>query len=161
MNSEQDYTSAGTPSPEQVEDGIHRSQDFTVGHWDMYDGEEKIAEFVNDLVLGGRAISQRMDIAAGGSAIGLTAYSPALKVWHYLLTSDVGITTLFTGIVTSPGDAHTTQAPLDDGRTKHRKWSLTLKPDGNVRELSVASEDDSQTWTTEYDLLWVKHESKL
>ena len=91
----------------------------------------------------------------------MTAYSPALKAWHYLLTSNIGVTTLFTGVVVRPGEAHyTTQAPLDNGRTRQRKWSLALQPDGNVRELSVASEDGSQTWATEYDLLWVKHEAK-
>ena len=147
------------PAPTPCTDPIYRRQDFTVGHWDVYNGDKKSAEVLMEASLGGCAIHETWTVPAGkkGNGLGLFVYSDLLKTWHYLWASDTGSTTSFKGAEVKPGEIrYVTEKPLTDGKVRLRHWSLILQPDGKVRELSVGTEDGGTTWTTEYDLTWVK-----
>lgn len=138
---------------------IYQQHDFTVGHWDVYNGDKKSAEVLMDKVLDGCAIHETWTTPAGkkGNGLGLFVYSDLLKTWQYLWASDTGSTTSFKGAEVKPGEIrYVTEKPLPDGKIRLRHWSLILQPDGKVRELSVGTEDGGTTWTTEYDLTWVK-----
>lgn len=140
-------------------DAIHAGQDFTVGVWDVYNGDTKSAEVKMEKVLDGCAIHETWTVPEGrkGNGFGIFVYSSLLKGWNYLWASDTGATTSFIGQIIKPGEIlYVTEKPLGDGKVRLRHWSLIQQPDGRVRELSVGTEDGGATWTTEYDLYWVK-----
>jgi hypothetical protein len=150
---------ASAQAPAACGDPLYQGQDFSVGHWDVLNAGKKTAEVLMEKALDGCAITEHWTVPAGkkGNGIGLFVYSALLKGWSYLWASDTGSTTAFTGSITKPGEIlYVTEKPLGDGKVRLRHWTLTLQPDGTVRELSVGTEDQGKTWTTEYDLLWVK-----
>lgn len=155
-------TPAAAQSPAQsapCADPLYAGQDFTVGIWDVYSNGKKSAEVKMEKVLDSCAIHETWTVEPGrkGNGIGLFVYSSLLKGWSYLWASDTGATTAFTGQIIKPGEIrYVTEKPLGDGKVRLRHWSLIQLPDGKVRELSVGTEDGGATWTTEYDLLWVK-----
>lgn len=140
-------------------DAIYAGQDFTVGEWDVYNGDKKSAEVKMEKVLDGCAIHETWTVPQGkkGNGLGIFVYSSLLKGWSYLWASDTGATTSFIGQIIKPGEIrYVTEKPLGEGKVRLRHWSLIQQPDGRVRELSVGTEDGGATWTTEYDLYWVK-----
>jgi hypothetical protein len=152
---------AATPAPDLpcTEDPKFREQDFTVGHWDVYNGETKSAEVLMELVLADCAIHETWTTMGDrpGDGLGLFNYSRLLGDWGYYWVSETGAATSFRGGLVEPGNMlFVTERPLPDGGVRLRHWSLILQPDGRVRELSVGTEDGGATWTTEYDLMWVK-----
>jgi hypothetical protein len=142
-------------------DAHYRAQDFAVGTWDVYAGDKKTAEvriepILNDCVL--RETWTELGRPDGNGA-GLFNWSALLGTWVYHWATDTGATTTFVkGSLIQPGEMrYLTDKPLGDGKVRHRQWTLAANPDGTIREVSVGSNDDGKTWTTEYELKWVKH----
>jgi len=147
------------PAPDCAADPIYQQQDFTLGHWDVYNKGVKTAEVKMERVLGGCAIYEvwtPLGENKKGHGLGLFAYSRMNKQWGYFWVADNPANTVFTGSLIKPGEMrYVTERPLPTGGTRLRHWTLSLEPDGTVRELSVGT-DDRKTWTTEYDLIWHK-----
>lgn len=142
-----------------AEDPQFRQQDFTLGTWDVYAGTIKAAQVRMERVLGGCAIHETWTQMGNrpGNGLGMFTYSRQLKSWHYLWAADNAAATSFNGSMIQPGEMHYAMTyPLAKGGARVRHWSLTLLPDGRVRELSLGSDDEGKTWVTEYDLTWVK-----
>lgn len=147
------------PPPPCAEDPKFREQDFSVGYWDVYRGEDKTAEVLMEIVLEGCAIHETWTATDDrpGDGLGIFTYSRILGDWGYFWASETGSATSFRGGLTEPGNMlYVTERPLPDGGVRLRHWRLILEPDGRVRELSVATEDGGESWFTEYDLMWVK-----
>ncbi len=152
------------PPPKPTEtcraDSLFRSQDFTVGHWDVFNGDKKTAEVTMTLILNDCVIEERwtvLDPSRGGNGVGLFNYSPLLKNWGYYWATDTGGTTSFRGSLIKPGQMrYVTERPMPNGKVRLRHWTLFANPDGTIRELSVGTEDGGTTWITEYDLKWVQ-----
>jgi hypothetical protein len=141
-------------------DARFREQDFTVGTWDVFAGADKTAEVSMTLILNDCVIEERWKVTNGrptGNGTGLFNYSPLLKAWVYHWATDTGSTTTFRGSLIKPGEMrYVTERPMPNGATRLRHWTLAAQPDGTVRELAVGTEDGGKTWTTEYDLKWVR-----
>lgn len=146
------------------QDPLFAQQDFTVGHWDVFDEKGKRAEVLMERVVEGCAIHEEWYSADGSkmTGIGLFNYSPIRKNWTYAWASSRGAASLFDGALIEPGNMRfVTERPGDaPGTTRLRHWSLIALPDGRVRELSVATEDGGASWITEYDLYWVRKAGK-
>jgi len=148
-----------SPPPSCAADPMFRQQDFTIGSWDVSRNGAKNAEVHMERVLGGCAIQEHWVVPAGksGAGIGLFTYSRVLKAWTYAWAADTGAATMFTGQSISPTEIrYDTERPLPNGGKRLRHWTLSLQPDGRIRELSVGSDDNGATWTTEYELFWTK-----
>lgn len=141
-------------------DAKFREQDFTVGNWDVYAGDKKTAEVSMTLILNDCVIEERWKVTNGrptGNGVGLFNYSPLLQNWGYHWATDDGGTTSFRGSLIKPGEMrYVTEKPLPGGKVRLRHWTLYAMPDGTVRELAVGTEDAGKTWTTDYDLKWVR-----
>ncbi|WP_164155895.1 hypothetical protein [Sandarakinorhabdus rubra] len=140
-------------------DARYRAQDFTLGNWDVFSGTTKTAEVSMTLILNDCVIEERWTGYRGGddNGIGLFNFSPLLGNWGYYWATDAGTTTSFRGGLIRPGEMrYVTERPLGGGKVRLRHWTLSANPDGSIRELSVGSEDGGQTWSTEYDLKWVR-----
>jgi hypothetical protein len=140
-------------------DPRYRQQDFTLGEWDVFSGTTRTAQVSMQLILNDCVIEERWTSVRGrdDNGVGLFNFSPLLGNWVYHWATDVGTTTTFRGSLIRPGEMrYVTERPLGDGKVRLRHWTLSANPDGSIRELSVGSEDGGQTWTTEYDLKWVR-----
>ena len=153
-----------TPAPKTcAEDPIFSQMDFVLGEWDVYDGDRpeapRTATVRMEKVLGGCTIDETWTGLSEGESdgLGLFTYSRILKSWHYFWAAAGGGTTYFTGSERKPGAIrYVTSRPTPSGGVRLRHWTLSLEPNGRVRELSVGTEDGGKTWTTEYDLWWTK-----
>jgi len=141
-------------------DAKFREQDFTVGSWDVYTGATKTDEVTMTLILNDCVIEERWTKTNGkptGNGVGLFNYSRLLGSWGYTWATDDGAATVFRGNLTRPGEMlYVTEKPLPGGKVRLRHWTLTAMPDGTIRELAVGTEDGGKTWTTDYDLKWVR-----
>ncbi len=140
------------------DDPLFHQQDFTVGDWDVYEGQIKTAEVRLEKALKDCAIRETWTSTEGKSVdgLGLFMYSRLLKSWGYFWVADNGWTTIFTGAMQQPDRMlYTTEAPLANGGKRLRHWSLALQPDGSVQELSIGT-NDGKTWKTDYELIWRK-----
>lgn len=146
-------------------DAKFRELDFTVGSWDVYTGDKKTDEVTMTLILNDCAIEEHWKKTDGhptGNGIGLFNYSRLLGSWGYTWATDDGAATVFRGNLAKPGEMlYVTEKPLPGGpngekRVRLRHWTLTLMPDGTIRELATGTEDGGKTWTTDYDLKWVR-----
>ncbi|WP_298171669.1 hypothetical protein [Novosphingobium sp.] len=137
-----------------------REQDFTLGSWDVYTGEKKTDEVTMSLILNDCAIEEHWKKTDGhptGNGIGLFNYSRLLGSWGYTWATDDGAATVFRGNLVKPGEMrYVTEKPLPGGKVRLRHWTLYAMPDGTVRELAIGTEDGGKTWTTDYDLKWVR-----
>ena len=137
-----------------------RQQDFTIGAWEVFGKDKAKSSAIVEIkpVLGGCALEEIWTVTDGrptANGRGLFTYSRQLGVWHYLWAADTGSSTEFKGRQTSPNTlVYETSASTKNGGKRQRRWTLSLEPDGWVRELSVASEDEGATWLVEYDLFW-------
>jgi hypothetical protein len=158
---------AGVPASAQQapadtcrKDAHYRAQDFSAGTWDVYAGDRKTAEvriepILNDCVLRETWTEIGQPV---GNGTGLFNYSALLGTWVYHWATDNGATTTFKGNPVQPGEMrYLTEKPLGDGKVRQRQWTLAVNPDGTIREVSIGSNDAGKTWTTEYELKWVKH----
>ena len=141
-------------------DSRFREQDFTLGSWDVYTGEKKTDEVTMSLILNDCVIEEHWKRADGrptGNGIGLFNYSRLLGSWGYTWATDDGAATVFRGNLVKPGEMlFVTEKPLPGGKVRLRHWALMLMPDGTIRELATGTEDGGKTWTTDYDLKWVR-----
>lgn len=137
-----------------------REQDFTLGNWDVYTGDTKTDEVTMTLILNDCAIEEHWTNTDGkptGKGIGLFNYSRLLGSWGYSWATDDGAATVFRGSLIKPGEMrYVTEKPLPDGKVRLRHWTLYAMPGGTIRELSIGSNDGGKTWTTDYDLTWVR-----
>lgn len=147
-----------------TQDPLFAQQDFTLGHWDVFDEKGKRAEVLMERVVDGCAIHEAWYSPDGSkmTGIGLFNYSRIRKSWTYAWASSRGSTSLFDGTLIEPGNMRfVTERPGDKpGTTRLRHWSLIALPDDRVRELSVATEDGGASWITEYDYIWVRKAGK-
>lgn len=144
-----------------VTDPAFRSQDIAIGRWTVTVADRQVATVEIRSTLDGCALHEDWLQADGrpgaDNGTGLFTYSPAWRQWHYLWASDKGTSSAFFGTVLGKDEIrYVTRQSLDPARSRLRHWTLTLLADGRVRELSVATEDDGASWTTEYDLYWTR-----
>jgi hypothetical protein len=145
--------------PACAKDPLFAQQDFTLGHWDVFNADRKSAEVLMERALDGCAIHETWSSPDGSkvTGLGLFNYSRILKAWSYAWAASSGASTIFQGSLIEPGHMrYVTERPGAGGATRVRHWDLIALPDGRVRELSVATEDGGTTWATEYDLMWVR-----
>ncbi len=154
---------ADPPAPACADDPLYRQLDFTAGTWDVFGPNGKNAEVTMAPALNGCAIQESWKKPGGGNGngLGLFTYSRILKGWTYAWASDTGAATSFVGGLVKPGEMlFKTQRPGPSGGVRTRHWSLIAMPDGSVRELSLATDDEGKTWITEYDLKWVRKQAQ-
>lgn len=133
--------------------------DFTLGKWQVTTLEGARRSVVTMAsVLDGCAIYEVWARPAGekGNGKAFLTFSEYLGKWTYYWVSDKGAAIIYTGELVAPGNMRfVTEFPTEKGM-RRRHWSLITKPNGGVRELSRITDDDGESWRTEYDLQWAK-----
>lgn len=139
-----------------------RQLDYWVGEWEVFSADGKKSSDVSvTKVLNTCGISEvwRAARSPNGDGLGLSTYNSRTDKWEYFWVSAAGATSHFEGTLLADGMRFRLLQPMPNGVLRLRHWSLIKKPDGKIEELSVGSNDDGVTWTTEYDLTWVPKKS--
>ena len=151
-----------TATPGSAADGPcsaapHRHFDFWIGSWDVYAAETKQLAGHNRIerVHGGCALQENWTGARGYIGSSVNFYDPADGLWHQLWRDNTGLTLRLAG-------------GFADGRMRlygfgpagseppllHR---ITWQPigSGRVRQHWQSSKDWGETWSTEFDGLYL------
>jgi len=134
----------------------YRQLDFILGSWEVSNKGKKTADATFEPVsTSSCGLAETWRNANGGGGNGLFANSPVGHGWQYFWVPSSGLPTwLHDGVPTGNGEEmqFTITRTLADGTSHVSHWTLTKMPNGQIRELSVNTEDGK----TEYELYWTK-----
>ena len=138
-----------------------RQFDFWVGEWDVFNpqgiqsGTSRIERILADCV-----ILENWTDRFGSQGKSFNKYDTANKRWEQFWVDEQGSTTYFKGKLEDKNMVFHAEAPQPDGKMGERKLTFfNLGPD-KVRQFSQVTTDGGKTWTTEYDLNYVRRGSE-
>ena len=122
--------------------------DFWIGHWNVIDPAGKVAGHNRiDAIVGGCALSENWDGAAGNRGKSYNAYDARTKTWQqFWVDARGGVLHLSGGLEGRSMVLRSTQPGTHVDRIT---W--TPNDDGTVRQLWESSDDVGKTWKTEFD----------
>lgn len=134
-----------------------RQFDFWIGEWDVLTtqgiqaGTSKI-----DLILGDCVILENWTDRFGSQGKSFNKYNTANKIWEQFWVDEQGTTTYYHGKLEGKNLVFHAD-PTPDGKTGERTMTFfNLGPD-KVRQLGQITNDGGKTWTTQFDLTYVRH----
>ena len=134
----------------------YRQLDFWVGDWDVFSGKQKVGASSVQLILKDCVVFENWTGLQGGTGKSLNKYNPVTQQWEQFWVSDSGTTNYFKGSLVDGEMRYVLEMPAPSGGTLIRHLTFSRLPEGKVRQFSQASLDNGKTWTTEYDLVYVK-----
>src|SRR5262245_45111748 len=133
-----------------------RQFDFWIGEWDVLNpqgiqaGTSRI-----DLILSDCVILENWTDRFGGQGKSFNKYNTANKTWEQFWVDEQGTTTYYHGKLEGKNMVFHAD-PSPDGKTGERTMTFfNLGPD-KVRQLGQITNDGGKTWTTQFDLTYVR-----
>jgi hypothetical protein len=125
-----------------------RQFDFWIGDWNVIDPAGKVAGHNRiEAIVGGCALSENWDGAAGNRGKSYNAYDARTSTWQqFWVDARGGVLHLSGGLVGKSMVLRSTRAGAHVDRIT---W--TPNDDGTVRQLWESSEDSGTTWKVEFD----------
>ena len=122
--------------------------DFWIGHWNVIDPAGKVAGHNRiEAIVGGCALSENWDSAAGNRGKSYNAYDARTKTWQqFWVDARGGVLHLSGGLEGRSMVLRSTQPGTHVDRIT---W--TPNDDGTVRQLWESSDDAGKTWKNEFD----------
>ncbi|MCI0351174.1 MAG: tetratricopeptide repeat protein [Acidobacteriales bacterium] len=134
-----------------------RQFDFWIGEWDVFTpqgvqaGTNRIERILGDCV-----ILENWTDRLGSQGKSFNKYHTDKKRWEQYWVDEQGTTTHFWGQLEGKNMVFHAEAPQPDGKMGERKLIFfNLGPD-KLRQFSQITTDGGKTWTTEYDLTYVR-----
>ncbi|MBS1717531.1 MAG: hypothetical protein JSS72_07345 [Armatimonadetes bacterium] len=129
--------------------------DFWVGSWDVYSGKDLDGHDMVEKSLDGNAITERWKgVSPGDEGMSLFYYRPFLGSWKQVWVTPVGMYKEKESELVPGGIRFTGKAFGPKGRTIDDRTTLTLNPDGTVRQVIERSKDGGKTWEVGYDAIY-------
>ena len=128
---------------------LKRDFDFWIGEWNVTQGGQFAGKNNITSILGGCALYEQWDSAAGIQGKSFNYYDPAHDHWRQIWIDDTGGIIEFTGEARDGGIFYTAETIAGDVVT-HHKFEFTQNGDGTVRQFWQTS-TDRETWTTIWD----------
>lgn len=134
-----------------------RQFDFWIGEWDVFNsqgiqsGTSKI-----DLILGDCVVLENWTDRFGGQGKSFNKYNREKKRWEQYWVDEQGSTTFFWGKLEGANMVYHAEAPQPDGKMGERELTFFNLGPNKVRQFSRITTDGGKTWTTEYDLTYVR-----
>jgi tetratricopeptide (TPR) repeat protein len=126
-----------------------RDFDFWLGNWNVTQGGQFAGKNSITSILGGCALFEQWDSAAGIQGKSFNYYDPAHDHWRQIWIDDTGGIIEFTGKARDGGIFYTAETRSGDTVTYH-KFEFTQNGDGTVRQFWQTSTDKT-AWTTIWD----------
>jgi hypothetical protein len=135
--------------------------DHWVGEWDVYVGDRQVGQ--NRIVksLDGFAVEEFWENANGGRGRSLFVFLAAKGQWKQLWTSDQGWVVDKTGTPVENGIYLEGTSTFADGRVEKSREYLTRNPDGSVRQLLEAWDEEAKAWKPSFDGKYVRRAAGL
>jgi hypothetical protein len=136
----------------------YRQFDFWVGEWDVQNpmgqpaGTSSIQQILNDCI-----VFENWTGLNGYTGKSFNLYNSATGKWEQIWVDAMGAITKYEGQLIKDGvlEYHYESKQPDGSKMQHRLTFSRLGPD-RVRQFSELSADDGKTWTTEYDLTYIR-----
>jgi tetratricopeptide (TPR) repeat protein len=136
----------------------YRRFDFWVGEWDVQNpmgqpaGTSSIQQILNDCI-----VFENWTGLNGYTGKSFNLYNSATGKWEQIWVDAMGAITKYEGQLIKDGvlEYHYESKQPDGSKMQHRLTFSRLGPD-RVRQFSELSADDGKTWTTEYDLTYIR-----
>ena len=131
-----------------------RQLDFWVGVWDVYDrsgnrvGQSRIERILGDCVV-------LENWKGTGEGKSWNTWNPARKRWEQSWVDSSATPVFFTGQLENGVMVYHSDQPQPDGKPYQRRLTFSPLPGPRVRQFSQGTTDEGQTWSTEYDLIYV------
>ena len=143
---------AGCDGPES------RQFDFWVGRWQvspMAQPDRHVADSLIEKLYGGCAIRENwMPLKAGQEGGSLSNYVLAERGWRQTWLDATGARVEFTGGWNGKAMILTGLWPQPGHPDQLTRMTYTQQPDGAVRQLGEASDDQGKTWQPSFDFLY-------
>ncbi len=120
----------------------------------MFDRDERVGESSVEKLPGSCALLESYAQADGYSGKSINFYDGTLRKWRQTWVDKVGTVSEFTGELVDGAMKLEGETHFRDGRTIHRKMTLSRIDDAKVRQFSERSADGGKTWTTAYDFTY-------
>lgn len=136
--------------------------DFWIGDWNVTTGEMPAGTNTISRIQGGCALQENWQGSGQGGISGTSfnIYDRATGRWHQTWVDSSGTLLLLDGGLVDGAMVLKGQRPArdGDGLVQHRV-SWTPNPDGSVRQLWEASNEDGQSWAVLFDGLYTRASS--
>jgi len=131
--------------------------DYWVGDWDVYNkfGATSGHNTVR-LILGDCVVEENWTSRLAGEGKSFSKYNPHTKRWEQYWVDDQGDTTFFHGQLEGNNLVFHAETADENGAPTLRRLTFFLLGPDKVRQFSEMSTDGGKTWTTEYDLTYIR-----
>lgn len=153
---------AQAPAPEPcAADSNARRFDFWIGDWDVQTPQGQPAgRNVIERVSGGCALLENWTAPNGSTGKSLNTWNRRLRRWQQYWVGQFGDVTEFRESEwVGPSLVYYADDALPDGSAIRRRLTFTPIARDTVRQHGERSADGGRTWTTEYDLRYVRRGS--
>lgn len=139
----------------------YRQFDFWIGDWDVYNPQGVLAGR-NDvrLILSDCVIAENWTSRVAGEGKSFNKYNAAKKRWEQYWVDDQGQTTFFWGNLEGQNMVFHSDGENPDGSKFERRLTFFPLAPNKVRQFSQLTSDGGKTWTTEYDLTYIRRDAK-
>src|SRR5690348_17605264 len=142
------------PARGACEAPAHHALDFWLGSWEVLSDGEVVAESRIEGSPEGCAIVEHYRQRDGFSGTSLSFHDPLLRRWRQSWIDSLGGVGEFTGEAREGVMAFVGETHRPDGTRVLRRMTLSRRPDGTVRQHSLASLDGGATWKPHYDFIY-------
>ena len=152
---------AAVPAPAGCKAAEYHLLDFWIGDWDTYEADAPAAQseartHVSPIAQG-CAIHELYEQADGLIGDSILSYDPVRKQWQQTWVTNRGSIMAITGTFKDGALIMEGEAHLADGRTVTQRITWQAQGQG-VRESAVLSKDSGKTWTSAFDVLFLRHQ---
>lgn len=154
-------TAATADRPPAAREAVQHVLDFWVGEWEVYDNASHQLDGHNRIekVLKGEAIIEHWSDANGSAGKSWFYFYRPENRWKQVWVTDDGGVKEKAQVADAPAGSvrFRGEIPLPDKHKLLDQTTLTLLPDGRVRQVIEQSRDGGITWHTVYDANYIRH----
>lgn len=133
-----------------------RQFDFWIGEWEVKNPQGVPSGTSSvQLILGECTIFENWSSAGGSNGKSFNIYDRNDKKWHQTWVSDKGTFTHYIGGL-EEGNIVLVANTIVGGNRTLAKMTFSKRANGDVRQFGENSTDDGKTWTTAFDLIYVR-----
>ena len=132
-----------------------RQFDFWIGEWEVHGPQGAAAGTSSVQLMLDQCVIQENWTGTGNEGKSFNLYDRSDGKWHQTWVSDKGVFTHYVGGLVN-GEMVLTADTTQNGKRVLQRMTFTKLPGGEVRQHGQSSNDDGKTWTTTFDLTYVR-----
>ena len=135
----------------------HKQFDFWVGEWNVETTQGQPAgKNIIERMEQGCILMENWTGAAGGTGKSINFYNASTGKWRQTWVDSTGNVAEYEGEYKDGAMRFDGNPVINNGKKTLRRLTLSIQGPDRVRQLFEQSADDGKTWTTQYDLIYVR-----